>query len=191
MIVSADLKVYLRNLELGDAESIALNANDPEIFNSISPTDTFPHPYKTSDAMALIEWSTNALFDRTEFNYAVCIAGTSELIGACCIREIDYNNKSCEIGYWIGRKYWSKGYGGDAVKLLTHLAFEELGMDKVHAKVMPFNRRSIKLLESIGFKRESFGETVKSQGGDVKTMIFAIEKARYKRFRATIKIWTD
>lgn len=190
MIVSAQpFKVYLKSLELDDAESIARHANDYELFSNISPDKTFPYPFQLSDAMELVEQSSNAFLDGVMFNFGVVIAGTTDLIGVCGIKNIDHSKRRCEIGYWIGREHWGKGYGKDAVRLLTHMAFEDLDINEVNATVMAFNLRSIKLLESLGFKKHSTGKGVMSKGKRVDTVVYVLNKSVHRKINAQIKNW--
>jgi RimJ/RimL family protein N-acetyltransferase len=55
-----------------------------------------------------------------------------------------------EIGYWVGRDYWGKGYASDAVALLIEtIRSPEIG--RLVADVFPDNRASARVLEKNGF----------------------------------------
>jgi RimJ/RimL family protein N-acetyltransferase len=158
-VTAEGFSVCLRMPELADAESIARNANDREIFSNVAPAGTFPNPYKVSDAMGFVEQSNASFLKGTEFNFAVCVQSTGELVGMCGITNTNYDERQCEIGYWIGRDYQGKGYGKEAVMLLLHVAFKALGMRTACAKVLRANTRSLSLLDSAGFKRKGVPES--------------------------------
>lgn len=37
----------------------------------------------------------------------------------------------CELGYWIGKPFWGKGYMPEAARELIRRGFEELGMTTI------------------------------------------------------------
>src|SRR5215831_17877657 len=39
-----------------------------------------------------------------------------ELIGECGFHAIDHYRRSCQLGIVIGREFWAKGFGQDAVR---------------------------------------------------------------------------
>jgi RimJ/RimL family protein N-acetyltransferase len=61
-----------------------------------------------------------------------------------------------EIGYWIGKPYWGKGYASFAVQHLLSFAFNQLQLSRVYAHVLDYNEASKKVLEKNGliFTRE-------------------------------------
>jgi RimJ/RimL family protein N-acetyltransferase len=63
-------------------------------------------------------------------------------------------NKSGQIGYWIGKKYWNIGLATESINLLIKYAFRVLRLHKVYANVLATNRASIRVLEKNGLKKE-------------------------------------
>lgn len=147
-------RVYLRSLLLTDAERIAKLANDYDIAYNISEWGSFPNPYTREDAVDFISRAEIACADKTGFTFGICLKDTDELAGACGLNSVNYKNRRCEIGYWIGRDYQKKGYAFGAVGLLVEFAFQKLGMNRVYAITFLFNTGSSALLERLGFKRE-------------------------------------
>lgn len=145
-------ELYLENVSMSDAESISKNANDPEISKNLGGIGHFPFPYTVSDAFDFIKKAMDLYMNMQELHFAIKLNG--QAVGMAGIFNIDYKNKKCEIGYWLGRAYWRKGYGKKAVTLLMHIAFESLQMNKVYAKVFAFNSGSAAFLLKLGFKIE-------------------------------------
>ncbi len=176
---SAKGTVFLRPLGLDDADSLAKNASDPEIRRNMGPLGDFPYPYTRSHAMGFIEASGNALIDGTMLNFAVCLSKTGELIGSCGIRNIDNARKECDIGYWIGRRYWGIGYGRDAVEQLIGMAFYAMGMKTVRARVLQSNSRSLRLLRSMGFAKAA--EPEQRTGSSAATVLMTLSSTTYAK----------
>ncbi|MFQ5499989.1 MAG: GNAT family N-acetyltransferase [Candidatus Zixiibacteriota bacterium] len=72
------------------------------------------------------------------------------------VRFFDYNslNRSAELGLIIDPDERRNGYAGEALKLLITYLFRYRGLNKVYAQTAEFNEASVKLLESLGFKRD-------------------------------------
>ena len=66
----------------------------------------------------------------------------------------------CEIGYWLGRPYWGQGIMPEAVNLLLHHAFIDLGMNKVWCGYYDGNERSKRVQEKCGFQYQWTKEKV-------------------------------
>jgi len=76
-------------------------------------------------------------------------------IGNCGIHGINWHNRDAEMGMIIGeKKFWSKGYGTEAAKLLVDYAFLQLNLHRVSAGAYSFNIRSIKMQKRAGFIEE-------------------------------------
>lgn len=58
------------------------------------------------------------------------------------------------LGYAVDEAHNGKGYATQAVRGVVRIAFEELGLHRVQAGVMPRNIASIRVLEKAGFRYE-------------------------------------
>lgn len=59
-----------------------------------------------------------------------------------------------ELGYWIRRDEWNKGYCTEAGKAIIQFGFEHLNLNKIVAEFMTRNVASEKVLEKLGLKKE-------------------------------------
>ena len=67
--------------------------------------------------------------------------------------DIIGGKKSREFGIIIGdKKYWGKGIGFEATKLILDYCFNKLKLNKVTLTTSEFNKRAIKLYKKLGFK---------------------------------------
>lgn len=58
------------------------------------------------------------------------------------------------IGYFLAESYWGKGIAAEAVKVAVKYLFEEIGVNRIQAEVMPLNERSKRVLVKNGFFHE-------------------------------------
>lgn len=61
--------------------------------------------------------------------------------------------QSCSMGYWVSPDSNGRGYATVAVRRMTALAFDELGLHRVQAETLVHNTRSQKVLLRAGFTR--------------------------------------
>ena len=154
-ISAADAKVYLRTLEYGDAAAIAANANDKEIAESISDEGTFPHPYSEEDALSFIKRASEEAASGIGLHMGIFCVETDELVGAIGLSYINMRSKKSEVGFWIGRKFWGRGYGKDALRLMLAFGFARLGLNRIYGIAFASNERSIRMMQSVGMKEEA------------------------------------
>jgi RimJ/RimL family protein N-acetyltransferase len=58
------------------------------------------------------------------------------------------------VGIEIGRDFWGKGFGQDAVRTLVHYAFEHLNMNRVELYVLADDPRAVGAYRKAGFVEE-------------------------------------
>ncbi|MCH5585589.1 GNAT family N-acetyltransferase [Shimazuella sp. AN120528] len=99
-----------------------------------------------------------------------------QLIGRITLSNIvraSWQNST--IGYSMAENMQGKGYMTLAIKLALQFAFEEIGLHRVQAGVMPRNKGSIRVLEKNGFLYEGLSKYhVKINGVWEDHKIFAI-----------------
>ena len=77
---------------------------------------------------------------------------SKKVVGMISVRDINWRSGYGEIGYWLCKEYWGKGYATEALSLMLKYCFEYLNLRKVFAKVFEPNKASIRVLEKNGFK---------------------------------------
>jgi len=144
-------RLILRPFVEADAPRIAELAGDAEVADT---TLRIPHPYTSEMAS---EWiSTHeAIRDKGRaIFYVIERKESGELVGSTGI-DIDLQHSRAEIGYWIGRKYWNRGYATEAAARLLGYVFTVLRFHKVTAHCFARNPGSGRVLEKLGMTRES------------------------------------
>ncbi|WP_297501985.1 GNAT family N-acetyltransferase, partial [Thermococcus sp.] len=84
--------------------------------------------------------------------FSIVENSTSSLVGFLGLHRIDHRDGNAELGYFIAREYWGRGYATEAVRLALVYAFEWLKLRKLYARVYEPNVASIRVLEKNGFE---------------------------------------
>lgn len=77
-----------------------------------------------------------------------------ELAGCIGYHDIDWANRSVELGYWLGAAFQGHGLVTSACRALVTHAFRDLGLNRVTIRCATGNTRSCAIPERLGFKRE-------------------------------------
>ncbi len=89
--------------------------------------------------------------DDDGFQVAVIVDGA---IAGVLGHEVDRENRTTTIGYWLAEDQQGRGLMTAAVKRLLEHAFDELRLNRVGIEVAPNNPRSRALAERLGFREE-------------------------------------
>ncbi len=93
--------------------------------------------------------------DSTQFFFAICLnkINIPSHIGNIKLGPVNWFHRNADISLFIGRKdLWGKGYGTEAIKLITEFAFKVLNMHKVKAGIYAGNTGSLRSFDKNGFK---------------------------------------
>jgi len=184
MITASGSSVYLKSLAMEDADAIQRNADDPELARDVASAGHFPHPYTMADALEFIQRAVSLYPLMTDLHLGVWATSENALVGACALRGIDLRNKRAEIGYWIGKPHWGKGYGKNAVAVMLSYGFKALELNRVYCNAFESNARSIALLRSLGFVEEGrlrAHDTI--EGKPVDSLSFGVLKEEFVKMQ--------
>jgi RimJ/RimL family protein N-acetyltransferase len=141
-------KCELRSFREGDAETLAVHANNRNIW--INLRDAFPHPYTEEHASEFIRTSLEAL---PESHFAIAVDGKP--VGAIGFRlHSDVERVSAEVGYWLSESLWGQGIATEALIAMTKYAIDTFGLTRIYAMPFEWNPASMRVLEKAGYKLE-------------------------------------
>lgn len=88
--------------------------------------------------------------------YAICEKGVGRAIGSIELKlnghtDMTGRDDECELGYWLGKPFWGRGYVPEAAGALIRRAFEELGMAAIWCGYYEGNAKSRRVQEKLGF----------------------------------------
>lgn len=79
----------------------------------------------------------------------------NQIVGTICFHDIMQSvYQSCSVGYKFHHQFWHQGYAAEAMELGIQIMFEDLGLHRIEAFVMPTNLPSVHLLERLHFQYE-------------------------------------
>ncbi|MDP5226260.1 MULTISPECIES: GNAT family N-acetyltransferase [Arthrobacter] len=81
--------------------------------------------------------------------------GTGRLVGDVVLFWHSAENRSGEVGYILAPDAMGLGYATEAAEMMLRLAFEELGLHRVVARLDERNAASARLAERLGMRREA------------------------------------
>ncbi|HUZ14375.1 MAG TPA: GNAT family N-acetyltransferase [Caulobacteraceae bacterium] len=142
--IIATARLVLRPPVAEDAPRLAELANDFEVAGM---TTTIPHPYTLADAEAFIGRARSAE-PAKEALFAIELSGEG-VIGTLGL-DPD-GTLAHEVGYWIGRSYWGRGYVTEALIAGLGWARADWGRRCVTARHFIDNPASAAVLAKAGF----------------------------------------
>lgn len=101
--------------------------------------------------------------------------------------------QSAYLGYYAFAPHAGRGYMAEAVALALDRAYGEIDLHRVEVNVQPTNRRSLALVERVGFEREGFSRRYVNIAGRWRDHVrFAMLAEDWPRTRrALLRSWRE
>ena len=138
----------------GDQPALVTHLDDPEIY---ATTLRIPSPYTRADADAFVaSCFAPEKLATGELRLALRLPQSGELIGVFGVHPgSGFEAHRAEIGYWVARPYWGRGFATTGVRALVRHAWEmRPELLRLDALVFAGNLASARVLEKNGFARE-------------------------------------
>ena len=148
MVASQGDLVNLRALELKDLAFLYTIENDESLWE-LSQTKT---PFSKEILQKYLE-TTQKDSEEIKQLRLVITSKTNEPIGFIDLFELDSENKRAGVSIVILISHRRNGFGKEALSLLIHYSFNDLGLHQVYSNVLEDNNASICLFESVGFEK--------------------------------------
>ncbi|MBV9462886.1 MAG: GNAT family N-acetyltransferase [Verrucomicrobiae bacterium] len=147
-------RVYLRPLTRADATPrYAAWLNDPEV-------NRFTESKYTRHTVATVrDYIESANRSASNFFFAIVERGTDRHVGNIKIDSTvnpHWDHLVGEVGLIIGEKdCWGRGYGSEAIELITRFAFDRLDLHKLTATCLAINPGSAHAFLKAGYTQEA------------------------------------
>ena len=140
-------RLILRSWREEDAESLYEYAKDP----AVGPIAGWPAHKSVEESRDVIR----NVFTGREC-YAICEKENGKAIGAIELKlngrtDMTEREDECELGYWLGKPFWGKGYMPEAAREILRHGFEDLGMNVIWCGYYDGNSKSKRVQEKVGF----------------------------------------
>ena len=144
--------VKLYRLHSSDAAEIAEAARDS--FGELAPWFPWCEPdYSTENANEFIQASSAGWDNQSQFVFAIR-DNDGQFVGTCALNEIHPLHRRANLGYWLRTSEWGKGYATEAASIVAAFGIEQLDLARVEIVVEVTNRRSQRVAERVGARRE-------------------------------------
>lgn len=159
--------IYLRAFEPEDYKAIVKWRNDREISDKLGGGGI---SYFSAEREK--KWVLDTIFGHGDVKLAICLREDNSHIGNVYLTGINYINRSAESHIMIGDKScWGKGYGAEALQEILLFAFNELGLNRIEARINADNAASLRLHQKVGYRQEGVLRKALYKCGNFKDVI--------------------
>jgi [ribosomal protein S5]-alanine N-acetyltransferase len=144
-------KIILKPMNKIDAPRLHELSKDPDLNKYSGPYNAAISIERSQDYIKKCKINIE---NKKAYCLGIYLKKTKELIGTIGFVDIDEKNSKGEIGFWMGRDYWNKGYMTEAVELMTDFCLKVLKFHRIYAFFHELNKGVEKILEKVGYKRE-------------------------------------
>jgi ribosomal-protein-alanine N-acetyltransferase len=177
-------RLIVRPMHLQDAPSMSLSANDPLITKYMRLT--FPDPYTLQSAEGWINMNLALPYQDA---FAVCERSSPDVvIGGIGLKPgADVSAHTGEVGFWIGKSHWGKGYTTEVLESFTKWSFQTYEKDgqrirRLWACVFSGNVASMRCFEKCGYAKEGVMKGHCEKHGQVYDQhLFGLTKADWEK----------
>ena len=102
-------------------------------------------------------WLENKVFTGQVHQFVICAITDDTPLGSVYLQNFDEVNNKAEWGLFLdadGTR--SKGVGTEVGNLILDYAFGQLGLHKLHSRVLAYNKPCICMNEKLGFRQEAY-----------------------------------
>jgi len=142
-------RLLLRPFRPDDAPVVQRLAGAREIADTAL---TIPHPYLDGMAESWIGTHADA-WDRQERATLAIATEADGVIGAISL-HLKSAHRRAELGYWVGRPFWNRGYATEAARAVIAFGFGALELNRIHAAHLTRNPASGRVLVKAGMRFE-------------------------------------
>ncbi len=144
-------RITLRQLALSDEQEIFTLRSDSEINKyldrQISNT--------IDDAWNFINKVNENITKNDSLYWAITLSNKNIFVGTICLFGFSDENNRCEMGYELLTNFQGQGIMKEAAEKVINYAFNTMNVQNIEAFLHRDNKRSIKLLEKLSFKKSN------------------------------------
>ena len=143
-------RLLLRAFKSSDARDVRQLAGDRLIADT---TLSIPHPYTDVMADKWIGKHHSQFNSKEAVVFAIVRRDSGELVGALGL-GFQPEHQRAELGFWIGRPYWNKGYGTEAGNAVLEYGFTTRELNRICANHFSRNPASGRVMQKLGMIHE-------------------------------------
>jgi len=172
-------RLQLRPFTLEDEAAVFALASDPEVARFVR----FEAHRTLAETRAFLELVEQHYRRGDPFAWAIVRREDDRLIGSCGFVSQAVERCSAEIGYWLGKAYWGRGYAVEAARALVQFGFQQMGLARVEAKCFIENHAGQRVIEKLGMKCEGSDRSEMIKGEYPEMNLYWITKQEWDAAR--------
>ena len=145
-------RLILRKLTVADADEAYKNWTSDEQTAKYMTWDVHENVEVTRGLFKIWEEEYNNAYT---YRFIVYSKEFKELIGTIDLVNKNIKEKTGEIGYFYGSKYWGNGYATEALDKVLNFLLNDVGFYLIEAKHFVTNKASGRVMEKCGMKYEA------------------------------------
>ncbi|MBA2626847.1 MAG: GNAT family N-acetyltransferase [Gemmatimonadales bacterium] len=143
-------RLRLRPFVAADAPAVQVYVGEWDV---ASTTAAIPHPYEPGMAEAWIASHSAEAAEGQGLTLAIDDRAENRLVGSIALRLAAEHARG-ELGYWIGKPHWRRGYVTEAAAAVMAYGFDTLELNRIEAHHLAGNTASGRVLQKLGMTRE-------------------------------------
>lgn len=146
-------RLLLRPLTLADVDPLLAYRGRPDVCRYL--------PFEPMDRQVILDrlaeqWTVTALTDEGQsLTLGVELAATGELVGDVILFWHSRFHRGGELGYVFDPRFAGRGYATEASTAVLRLAFDDLGLHRVVARLDERNEASARMARRLGMRQEA------------------------------------
>jgi [ribosomal protein S5]-alanine N-acetyltransferase len=137
----------VRPWEEADRPTFTRMVRDPEMVRYLGSGE----PWEEARIDAFMQRQQDTLAKHGCCLAAVVLRETDEVMGLAGIQPLG-DTGVFEIGWWIWKEHWNRGYATEVARALVHYAFERMRLPRVAAIANVPNTASRRVMEKVGLR---------------------------------------
>ena len=169
-------RLVLRPVRMADAEDMYEYSRDPEVARHVL-WDAHRSIHQTREYIRfLLRQYRNA----SPGTFAIALRDSGKVIGTIGFMWVQTDNRSAEVGYSLGRRYWNQGYMSEALKAIVEFGFIRLNLNRIEAQHERDNPASGHVMLHAGMKHEgTLRQRIYNKGRFVDVDLYAIVRSDF------------
>lgn len=165
-------RLRLRPFTLDDEAEVFALVSHPEVARFVR----FEAHRTPAETRAFLQSAQQHYHRSDPFSWAIVRREDERVIGSCGFVSQAGERQSAEIGYWLGKPYWGKGYAAEAARALVRFGFEQMNLERVEAKCFVENRAGQRVIEKLGMRFEGTDRSEMIKGEYPELRLYAVAR---------------
>ena len=167
-------RLTLRPVRMSDAEDMYEYSRDPEVARHVL-WDAHTSIHQTRN---YIRYLIRQYRSAAPGTFAIALRDSGKVIGTIGFMWLQMDNRSAEVGYSLGRRYWNQGYMTEALQAIVEFGFTRLNLNRIEAQHECDNPASGRVMLKAGMQREgTLRQRIYNKGRFVDVDLYAIVRS--------------